>query len=60
LEHQGNEIAGNEDPGVVTSWDLASILAEGEDNVFESQVDACCDESWGEDEAGDLDFEPEG
>jgi hypothetical protein len=34
-------------------------LAEGEDNVFESQVDACCDESWGEDEAGDLDFEPE-
>jgi hypothetical protein len=34
-------------------------LAEGKDNVFESQVDTCCDESWGEDEAGDLDFEPE-
>jgi hypothetical protein len=28
--------------------------------MFQGEVDGGCDESWGEDQAGDLDFESEG
>ena len=60
LEHQRNEIAGDKDPSIVAGLDFASLLAEGEDDMLESQINACGDEGGRKNEAGDLNFESEG
>ncbi len=58
LEHEGNKVTGYEANCVVSSFDLASFLPECEHNVFQGQVNAGCDECWGEYQARDLDLEP--
>jgi hypothetical protein len=60
LEHQTDEVAGGEDPGVVSSLNFAPFLSEGESEVFQCEVNTCCNERWREDEARDLDSEAEG
>ena len=57
LEDEGEEIAEDEDPGVVFGSDERVITTNGEDEVFESEVDPCGEESRGDDEAADLDVE---
>ena len=57
LEDEGEDIADDEDPGVVFGAEAGEGGTELEDDVLEHQVDACCDESGGDDQAGDLDIE---
>jgi hypothetical protein len=59
LKHQRYKIAGDEDPGVVSSLNFASFLSERENEVFQCEIDACRDEGGREDEARDFDFEAE-
>lgn len=49
LHHERDEIAGDEDPSVIAGFEDRALFAEGEDDVFEGEVDGCCDEGWGED-----------
>jgi hypothetical protein len=60
LKHQRYKVAGDEDPGVISSLNFASFLSEGENKVFQCEVDTCCDEGGREDETRDLNFEAEG
>jgi hypothetical protein len=60
LEHQRDEVAGDEDPGVVSGLYFAPFLSEGENEVFQCEVNTCCNERWREYEARDLDSEAEG
>ena len=57
LENQGEEIAGAEDPGVVFGLDAAVLATDGDDKVFQSEVDGAGDECGGDDETNDLDVE---
>lgn len=57
LEHERQQIAADEDPGVPFCADARGLGAEGEDHVFEGEVDAGGEEGRGDDEAADLDVE---
>jgi len=57
LEHERQEIAADEDPGVPLCRDARGFGAKGEDHVFEGEVDAGGEKGGRDDEAGDLDVE---
>ena len=57
LEDEREQIAEDEDPGVEFGSYPGVVAADGQDEVFQGQVDAGGDEGGGDDEAGDLDVE---
>ena len=60
LEDERQDVGEDENPGVEARLEDAELRAEFDDDVFESQVDACGDEGRGDDQAADLDFEAVG
>jgi len=57
LHEDGDEVAGDEDPGVVFGRETGVLRAEVQDEVFEGEVDGGGEEGGGEDETADLDVE---
>ena len=57
LHDQGEQVAEDEDPGVESRAEDAVLRAAFNDDVFQSQIDACGDESGCDDEAADLRLE---
>lgn len=60
LEHEREEVAADEDPGVELGSEAGGVGAELDDDVFEGEVDAGGDEGGGDDQAADLGFETGG
>ena len=57
LQDEGEQITEDEDPGVELGADAGVGAADGEDEVFEREVDARGDEGGRDDQAADLDVE---
>lgn len=57
LEDEGEEVAADEDPGVIFGAEEAERGTQVADEVFESQVHARGHEGGRDDQAADLDFE---
>lgn len=56
MEDEGEEIAHDEDPGVVFGLEAGEARADFEDAVLEGEVDAGGEEGGGDDQAADLDL----
>ena len=57
LQHDGEDVAGDEDPGVELWSKPAEVRTEGEADMFESIVNPCGVEGWCEGEEDDAHFE---
>ena len=57
LQDEGEQIAQDEDPGVVLRPDAGVVAADGQHEVFQGEVDARGEEGGRDDQAGDLDVE---
>ena len=54
LEQERYDVAGDEDARVREGFDVRILRAEGYDDARESEVDAGCQERWGDGQANDL------
>ena len=57
LEHEGDEVARNEDFGVGEWLDTRVLGTNGSDNAREAEIDACSEECGGDGQADNLDEE---
>lgn len=57
LQDEREQVAQDEDPGIVFGPDAGEVPADGEDEVFEGEVDPRGEEGGRYDQAADLDVE---